>query len=246
MKKQRITFSSLLQAGCSALLLIGCLLPWLNITSSQESLSGQFNMINMPLQSMNEAGEKINVPMPQGSVFDYYSILLYLILLFVFINVFIQFIKKTPLFTCYSCIIPTFFSYLCWSRVTDCGSDLNCAGIGLYLANIFGTIAIAAAWTDLGRYYSVYQKTFRFCWIWSITSLTLPILFIFIGNLLRIQSSGANVIYQLAFVLMIIGSIIWAVGILQIPLLIYATIVNHLTQKKINCFIPRLPFFPDK
>ena len=38
MKKQKLSFSTLLQAGCSAILFISCLLPWLNITSPQEFL----------------------------------------------------------------------------------------------------------------------------------------------------------------------------------------------------------------
>lgn len=112
MKKQERSFSTLLQAGCSAILFISCLLPWLNITSPQESSRGQFSLINMPVQMVSDAGIMTNAFPPAGSIFDYYRIIFYVILFFIFINIFIQLIKKIPLFTCYSCLLPTCFSYL--------------------------------------------------------------------------------------------------------------------------------------
>ena len=178
MKKQKLSFPTLLQAGCSAILFISCLLPWLNITSPQEFLRGEFSLINMPVQTVSDTGIMTNTFPPVGSIFDYYRIVLYVILFFIFINIFIQLIKKIPLFTCYSCLLPTCFSYLFWARVADCGNYLECAGIGLYLTNIFGTIAIAAAWTDLGRNYEIHRKLFSFCWKWSMLCFVLPIILI--------------------------------------------------------------------
>ena len=59
MKKQKLSFPTLLQAGCSAILFISCLLPWLNITSPQEFLRGEFSLINMPVQTaVTEIGTK--------------------------------------------------------------------------------------------------------------------------------------------------------------------------------------------
>ncbi len=60
MKKQKLSFPTLLQAGCSAILFISCLLPWLNITSPQESLRGQFSLINMPVQTVSDTGIMTN------------------------------------------------------------------------------------------------------------------------------------------------------------------------------------------
>ena len=56
MKKQKLSFPTLLQAGCSAILFISCLLPWLNITSPQEFLRGEFSLINMPVQTVSDTG----------------------------------------------------------------------------------------------------------------------------------------------------------------------------------------------
>lgn len=234
MKKQERSFSTLLQAGCSAILFIRCLLPWLNITSPQESLRGQFSLINMPVQMVSDAGIMTNAFPPAGSIFDYYRIIFYVILFFIFINIFIQLIKKIPLFTCYSCLLPTCFSYLFWTRVADCGNYLECAGIGLYLANIFGTIAIATAWTDLGRNYENHRKLFRFCWGWSVLCFMLPIILIPFSGFLRIQTSEIHIIHQIVFVFTTICFIIWAIGIMQIPFLIYTKIVNQISKQKIH------------
>lgn len=232
MKKQERSFSTLLQAGCSAILFISCLLPWLNITSPQESLRGQFSLINMPVQMVSDAGIMTNAFPPAGSIFDYYKILLYVILFFILANVCIQLIKKNPFFTCYSCLFPTFFSYLFWTRVADCGS-LECAGIGLYLANIFGTIAIITAWTELGKNYRAHEKMFRFCRIWSIISIILPFLLIPLGMFFKTSSSEVHVIQQVMFFFVTLCAFIWALGIMQIPFLIYANIVNGLSSKKL-------------
>lgn len=97
MKKQKLSFPTLLQAGCSAILFISCLLPWLNITSPQEFLRGEFSLINMPVQTVSDTGIMTNTFPPVGSIFDYYRIVLYVILFFIFINIFIQLIKKIPL-----------------------------------------------------------------------------------------------------------------------------------------------------
>lgn len=94
MKKQKLSFPTLLQAGCSAILFISCLLPWLNITSPQEFLRGEFSLINMPVQTVSDTGIMTNTFPPVGSIFDYYRIVLYVILFFIFINIFIQLIKK--------------------------------------------------------------------------------------------------------------------------------------------------------
>lgn len=96
MKKQKLSFSTLLQAGCSAILFISCLLPWLNITSPQEFLRGEFSLINMPVQTVSDTGIMTNTFPPVGSIFDYYRIVLYVILFFIFINIFIQLIKRFP------------------------------------------------------------------------------------------------------------------------------------------------------
>lgn len=230
MKKQSYSLSTLLQVGCSAILLISCLLPWLNFASIQEPLSGNFNFTNMPFQTINDAGISTNVAMPVGGVSDFYRILSYIILFAILVNVGIQFKKKMPLFTFYACIIPTFFSYVCWARVADCGNLLECAGIGLYIANISGTIAIIAAWTELGRSYSEHEGLFRFCRRWSIVCLLLPILILISGTGLKIQSFEA--IHTILFVLIGIGFIIWIMGILQIPFLIYARLLNYSLKRK--------------
>lgn len=232
MKKQRISFPALLQAICSAILFASCLLPWLNITSPQESLRGQFNLINMPVQMVSDTGVTTNILPPSGSFFDDTQIVLYVILFFIFINIFIQLLKKIPLLTCYSCLLPTCFSYLFWTRVADCGNYLECAGIGLYLTNIFGTIVIAAAWTDLGRNYKAHRKLFRFCWRWSIACLVLPIVLIPLSGFLRIKTSDIHIIHQIVFMFTTICFIIWVIGIVQIPFLVYAKIVNQISEQK--------------
>ena len=232
MKKQKLSFSTLLQAGCSAILFISCLLPWLNITSPQEFLRGEFSLINMPVQTVSDTGIMTNTFPPVGSIFDYYRIVLYVILFFIFINIFIQLIKKIPLFTCYSCLLPTCSSYLFWARVADCGNYLECAGIGLYLTNIFGTIAIAAAWTDLGRNYEIHRKLFSFCWKWSMLCFVLPIILIPLSGFLRIQTFDIHIIQQIVFAFTTVCFIIWAIGIMQIPFLIYAKIVNQISKQK--------------
>ena len=88
MKKQKLSFPTLLQAGCSAILFISCLLPWLNITSPQEFLRGEFRLINMPVQTVSDTGIMTNTFPPVGSIFDYYRIVLYVILFFIFINIY--------------------------------------------------------------------------------------------------------------------------------------------------------------
>lgn len=98
MKKQKLSFPTLLQAGCSAILFISCLLPWLNITSPQEFLRGEFSLINMPVQTVSDTGIMTNTFPPVGSIFDYYRIVLYVILFFIFINIFIQLIKRFPFY----------------------------------------------------------------------------------------------------------------------------------------------------
>ena len=113
MKKQERSFSTLLQAGCSAILFISCLLPWLNISSPQESLRGQFSLINIPVQMVSDAGIMTNAFPPAGSIFDYYRIIFYVILFFIFINIFIQLIKKIPCLhvtrACFQHVSATFF-----------------------------------------------------------------------------------------------------------------------------------------
>lgn len=232
MKNQKNSFAPLLQAGCSAILFISCLLPWLNLTSPQEALQGKFSLINMPLQTMNDAGVITNILPPSGSIFDYYRIPLYIILFSIFINVFIQPIKRIPFFTFYSCIIPTCFSYFFWTRVADCGNYLECTGIGLYLTNIFGTIAIIVALTEVGQNFQIHEKLFSFCKIWSIVSLVFPILLIIFSGHLRMQTADGNVIQKILLFLMAIISFIWIVGIIQIPFLIYAKIVSLLAEKR--------------
>lgn len=86
MKKQKLSFSTLLQAGCSAILFISCLLPWLNITSPQEFLRGEFSLINMPVQTVSDTGIMTNTFPPVGSIFDYYRIVLYVILFFTIVR----------------------------------------------------------------------------------------------------------------------------------------------------------------
>ena len=229
MENSKKSFSSLIQAFCSAILCISCFLPWLNLTSPNESLRGHFSLINMPVQTVSEAGITNTFP-PSGTVFDYYKVLLYVILFFVFVNIFIQFIKRDTLFTCYSCLLPTFFSYLYWTRIADCG-NLECAGIGLYLANISGTIAIITAWTELGKNYQIHKRLFRFCRIWSITSVILPFLLIPFGSIFK--ASENHIINQVIFVFMTLCTLIWALGIMQIPFLIYASIINSFSRKKL-------------
>ena len=231
MRDSKKSFSALLQALCSAILFISCLLPWLNLTSPNESLKGQFNLINMPVQIVSEAGITNAFP-PSGTIFDYDKILFYVILFFVLANIFIQLIKRNSFFTCYSCLFPTFFSYLFWARVADCG-NLECAGIGLYLANIFGTIAIIIAWTDLGKNDQTHKKLFRFCRIWSITSVVLPFLLIPLGSIFKVQTSEVYATQQVIFFFMTLCTFIWILGIIQIPFLIYANIINGMSRKKL-------------
>lgn len=231
MKTSKYPLSSLLQAGCSAVLFISCLLPWLNITSPEETLQGRFSLLNMPLQVQSDAGIT-NAFAPSGTIFDNYKILLYFILFLILVNVFIQLIKRNSIFTCFSCLFPTVFSYLFWSRVSDCGNLLECAGIGLYLANIFGTIAIIAAWTELGKNYRAHEKLFRFCRIWSIVCVVLPFLLIPLGSFFKIQTTEIHAIHRIIFFLFTLFTFIWALGIMQIPFLIYARIVNTLLNKR--------------
>lgn len=231
MKDSKKSFSSLLQAFCSVILFISCFLPWLNLTSPDESLRGQFNLINIPVQTVNETGITNTLP-PSGTIYDYYKVLIYVILFFILANVFIQSIKRNSIFTCYSCLFPTFFSYLFWTRIADCGS-LECAGIGLYLANISGTIAIITAWTELGKNYRTHEKMFRFCRVWSIISVILPFLLIPFGKFFKISSSEVHAIQQVIFFFVALCTCIWALGIMQIPFLIYANIMNGLSSKKL-------------
>ena len=114
----------------------------------------------------------------------------------------------------------------------DCGNYLECAGIGLYLTNIFGTIAIAAAWTDLGRNYEIHRKLFSFCWKWSMLCFVLPIILIPLSGFLRIQTFDIHIIQQIVFAFTTVCFIIWAIGIMQIPFLIYAKIVNQISKQK--------------
>ena len=108
----------------------------------------------------------------------------------------------------------------------DCGNYLECAGIGLYLTNIFGTIAIAAAWTDLGRNYEIHRKLFSFCWKWSMLCFVLPIILIPLSGFLRIQTFDIHIIQQIVFAFTTVCFIIWAIGIMQIPFLIYVKKYN--------------------
>lgn len=225
---------SVLQGVCATIVLIAYFLPWFQISLlGFENSTSLFDVILKSNQFANNVSD-YSSQMFSSETKGIRALLslLFLVPIFAFINMIIQWASKAPRAAFYFNLIPVGICVALIINVVKSGIDITSfAGIGFYIAFIAGLVSFIAAWTTIGlHYYCRYKRYMKILTYCTLIAIGL----FFLSIIIKLQFNSLyepKAVSIIGSVLMFLSIILEIISLPHFPFLVYAWIIVLCTKK---------------
>lgn len=235
--ESKTTKTSILQGICATLIFTSYLLPWIQVSIIEEtsSLVEVILRITQRVHDVSDFSSQMFRADFSGAEVLFKS--LFLVPIFAFANMIIQWVWNAPRLAFYLNLIPVGICVALIANAVKLDIDISAfTGIGFYITFIAGIISVLAAWTTIGLHYYCsykrYMKILTYCILISIGISFVSAILISLSY--KLYEFKAGMI--LSMILMFLSGILGAISFLHFPFVVYAWIIVLFTkdfQKKV-------------
>lgn len=227
---------SVLQAISAFLIFMAYFLPWVQISIfEEESTVSLFNVIMQITSMTSDAADFSNNALEMNmSKLANYSYLLYLILVFAFVNAVIQWGQNSPRCAFYFNLIPLGICISLIAAAQNYKIDLfEIAGFGFFISLFASVISVFAAWTNIGRNYNngykQYMKVVTYC---QLISVVIYIIVEMIPERYYLEFPGTEIDFNPILAVMWVSFLFIILSVIHLPFLVYGWMVVMVSGTK--------------